>query len=180
MRRVAEFMKKDDKCINGQKVDQRVKNMRYGFFKMPYNGCGVIAVYNALTLKGKNVAIEEIVKKAEETMGVMWFGGLFGTRPKMISGLLEGLEVGYDKYTRNFEDKIESGEIYIISVWNGKHIWNGIHTVAFLCGKDKSITVYNRYSDSVRPSEYKTDGAKTGFELFMEENGKGIVLYRIK
>lgn len=66
----------------GLLYDQRAapcSRLRYGFFPASYNGCGVVAVYNAALLLGAPVHPAEIIREFE------WHGallcGLFGTLP---------------------------------------------------------------------------------------------------
>ena len=52
--------------INGQELG-KVSRLKYGLFRMAYNGCEVIAVYNALQLKGKG--LPQSVEKVQQKLG---------------------------------------------------------------------------------------------------------------
>ena len=66
----------------GLLLDQRTapcSALRYGCFRASYNGCGVVATYNAARLLGMSVHPAEIVRSFE-LRGALLFGA-FGTLP---------------------------------------------------------------------------------------------------
>ena len=169
------------KCIVGQAVDD-VKDLLYGKDTISNNGCELIAVYNALTIKGKKINFSDIINKAENTDGVMWLFGYFGSRPGELYKLFDAYDQKYRVTTNEsiFNDLLEKNGVYVISVFNGPTITYGIHTVAFTCDGKKNIIVYNRYNDATSPYIYSSVDDKTGLDLFLEENGKSIILYKME
>ena len=71
-----------DDYVYGQ-ANGPVSNMNYGFRKMWYNGCEIIAVYNALKFLGKFEYIYYIIHDFELSGGI-WGDGFLGTKPSAI------------------------------------------------------------------------------------------------
>ena len=61
----------------------KVANLRFGFFKSSFNGCGWIATYNALILLGKKPKAEDIISEYELTGAVLC--GVFGVQPYAVT-----------------------------------------------------------------------------------------------
>ena len=71
--------------INGQAVG-RVADLRYGLCRMSFNGCEVIAVYNALVYTGKTAVLTDVARHMERYRMLM---GIFGCDPYKIGKALE-------------------------------------------------------------------------------------------
>ena len=167
-------------CINGQSVDSKVKDLKYGNKNISYNGCELIAVYNALLLKNNKHDFENIIDKAEKTDKLLWLNGLWGSNPNYLDKLLEQYNQKYQKIKdSNYNKYLKEGGTYILSFWNSDSIFDGIHTVTFTVDSSKNIIVYNRYGNISKPYIYNSKNGKTGLDLLMEECGKGIVMYEI-
>lgn len=130
----AEFAGKIKGMINGQATGI-IPYFRYGLFSMAYNGCEVIAVYNALEYFNKNIPLDEVAYTMEKYKILM---GLFGGSPYCFDKL---------KNLINAEriQNIEGISEFIISFWCGKPFLSGIHTMFCTCINGR-ITVYNRYN----------------------------------
>lgn len=61
----------------------KAANLRFGFFKSSFNGCGWIATYNALILLGKKPKAEDIISEYELTGAVLC--GVFGVQPYAVT-----------------------------------------------------------------------------------------------
>lgn len=129
----------------------RVAWLRFGFFKMWYNGCEVIAIYNALRLKGKGMPLSRIAFEMEVN-GASTLYGVFGSNPYFIGKFLRanGIRYKISLSVANLNKNFRRGGIYIISFWNTKTVFGGIHTVAvnFLYGR---FNVYNLYGNCTEP-----------------------------
>ena len=129
-----------------------VSKLRFGLFKMSYNGCEIISVYNALKLKGKSASIADIAFEFEINGSSLLFG-LFGSNPHLIGNYLRFHGIKYEKSTnesKSLKKLVGYGRVLILSFWTKKDKNNvrQIHTVAVKCGKDGKYYVYNRYKNS--------------------------------
>lgn len=174
------YRKGDDRCINGQGSNAGVNKLSYGHDIIANNGCELLAVHNALAMMNNQQDFKEIIEVAEKTKGVMWFGGRFGSHPDQLGKLLEHYEQEYTSTTQKakFNDLLEDGGIYIISTWNPGSLT--IHTVAFSCDSQNNILVYNRYNNMLAPYKYEATEQQTGLDLYLEECGKEIIMYKLK
>lgn len=122
--------------INGQGLGIAAQ-MRYGLCPMSYNGCGIIAVYNALAYTGKNQPLCELAYYMERYK--MLFG-IFGCNPYRLGEALGHYGAAFER----FGDTEPSGA-FIVSYWTGRPFLSSIHTV-FCIRTDNGITIYNRYN----------------------------------
>lgn len=132
--------------INGQALG-KVSQFKFGFFRMSYNGCEVIAIYNALRLKRKGMPLSRIAFEMEVN-GASTLYGIFGSNPYFIGNFLLANSI---KFIRAFTavklgHYVRNNGVYIISFWNTKTVFGGIHTVAATYYHNKFV-VYNRYSN---------------------------------
>jgi len=128
--------------INGQAVGI-IPELRYGLFSMSYNGCEVIAVYNALVYLNKNISLDEVSYIMEKHRILL---GIFGCSPYCFNKL-ENL-IKAEKIIN-----IEGFSAFIISMWNNKPFISGIHTMFCICNNGR-ITVYNRYNQDKHERVY--------------------------
>jgi len=84
-----------------------------------YNGCGWIAVYNALIILENPVHPAEIVKDFETNVGIV-LGGVFGTYPNTIVNYLRNM--GYDvnntlfpQLSLNIDEVIKASKVSILA-----------------------------------------------------------------
>lgn len=159
------------------------KNMQYGTHYVDYNGCELIAVYNALFQLGDRHPLSNIIYNARTTEGVTWgTGAVFGTHPEKIGTLLEGLGHDYrsTKNRNEFNSLLAPGGTYIVSFWTGKTGISPIHTVMFNMVDWNTIKVYN-YSNLTSSAKlfYALDN-QTALDSYLSENGKPIILYKVE
>ena len=128
--------------INGQGLG-KVSRLKYGLFRMAYNGCEVIAVYNALQLKGKGLPISLVAFEMEINGSSMLYG-VFGSNPHFIGNYLYFHKIRYTKATsvNAMKKLIRNNGVYIITYWTGRAWRTAIHTVAFKY-RNGLYTVYN-------------------------------------
>ena len=158
--------------INGQ-GHGKVSKLKFGFFRMAYNGCEVIAIYNALQLKGRGVPISSIAFEMEVN-GASTLFGVFGSNPYVIGNYLSFHRIRYSRLMNSKAMKrlIRNNGIYIISYWVGKPFRSSIHTVAFKY-RNGVYTVYNDNNDvtGTKPfyslsGIYKGGGFIVGYYLY--------------
>ena len=118
--------------------------MRYGFFDMSYNGCELIAVYNALKFLGKFKYLYNIIHDFELN-GDIWVDGLFGTKPTAIKDYMKsmGFKVKSFYFTKTMDTYIQYNRCFIIVYAHS----SGIHTVMARGTPSGRIAVYNRYNN---------------------------------
>ena len=155
-------------------------DLRYGLFRMSFNGCEVIAVYNLLNYLGCRKDIREVSGDLEED-GMALFGG-FGTRPDAMRDYLNrilteerrtgGLYAKYKaraelflaKDMERYDALIDRAGAGILTFWNGERKWT-IHTVMLHKTEKGGIRVYNQYTN-VLYNEYASA------EHFLMNQGK--------
>ncbi|MBQ3592937.1 MAG: hypothetical protein II982_01080, partial [Clostridia bacterium] len=171
----------NENCINGQGVND-IKDLKFGNYgTIAKNGCGVIAMYNALTLNGIDVEFEDILDEANKMPGLVLLGGIWGTNPNKIGDVLENHGLNYAKYNNpeDFNDAIKQGGTYIVSFWNENNWEDGAHIVAFTSDKDGNIIVYNESNKSSTPFKYSSKYGKTGLDRYMKGKGNSMTLYKV-
>ena len=112
-----------------------IAEMRFGLKPMWYNGCGIIAVYNALLLLGFQEDFRQITEYFERKGKMLW--GLFGTKPWSIVRYFKKRGFGL----RFCRPKTAENGVYIIAVWNKRP---GMHYMA-IKKQVYGIQVYNGY-----------------------------------
>lgn len=142
----------------------RVSRMRYGRKPMSWNGCEVIAVYNAMVLQHRSVSMAELVTQFQRT-GAMLGWGYFGSRPAAIGRVLRENHIPYVPITSPAQ--IKKDGLYIISYWTGRRWLSRLHTVALTCDI-RGCTTYNNLPGTVDhrpPSAYVRGGFICGYYL---------------
>lgn len=124
------------RLINGQGLEA-VSLMRYGICSMSFNGCEVIAVYNALAYIGINQPLCGIARFMERYR--MLFG-IFGCNPYRLGEALSHYGAAFERF-----GDTERSKALIISYWTGLPLISSIHTV-FCVRTESGIMIYNRYS----------------------------------
>ena len=141
-------------CSEGFLCGQRVgilPEFRYGLCSMAFNGCEVIAVYNALLYLGKPALLCDISFFMEKYK--MLFG-LFGCNPYALIKYPAFSETG-SRAVKDFK-QLENAKAFIITFWCKKRFLSHIHTVFCVQQENGDITAYNRYSSSAEPYIYKS------------------------
>ncbi|MBQ8297357.1 MAG: hypothetical protein IJX77_06205 [Ruminococcus sp.] len=141
----------EDEYINGQALGA-VSRMRYGLCRMSFNGCGSIAVYNALLYLGQRQRLCDIAVRLERYR--MLFG-VFGCNPKRLGRVLMQYGIDYEQ-----PENPDEAQAFIISFWTGRRFMSSIHTV-FGVRKNNDIRIYNRYNNSPEVYHYKSLEALT-------------------
>ncbi len=131
--------------INGQ---SNYKDWKFGAKTFDYNGCGVIATYNVMTLLGHKVKLSEIAYEFESKKGTfVW--GLFGTDPShpyeyfKEKGIKVEQYLSYSKYEKAFRN-MNTNQCAMVCFWNNKkNIKEGAHFVAVKKNANDKYEVFN-------------------------------------
>ena len=142
--------------INGQGVFPHAnESMMFGNYAN--NGCGIIAIYNALQLLGYNTALGTIEDQIF-LRGGMWAGGLLGVKPWTIESYLKSTGMAcstyfsYDVLSSNVYD----GAVIIFMVQNNaSSIFDGCHYMAAQYSGG-IYTVYNASNYSTQAKSVST------------------------
>ena len=122
--------------------------LKFGTSNMKNAGCELIAIYNAILLQnGGSCSLSDIIWKCELS-GYTALTGQWGTNPYRIGDLLTMSKMRYSAIQNVKRLKMQKDKIYIISFWNRRSIFDGIHTIAVKVIKRNKIQCYNDiYSD---------------------------------
>lgn len=136
--------------ICGQKLGI-IPSFRFGLFSMAYNGCGVIAVYNAFVYLGRYKPLCEVLYLMEKYKVIF---GIFGWNPYALMKIKDFSVTG-SRRVKNYS-VLENAQAFIITSWNGKPFRSGSHTV--FCKREESgkLLVYNDYSRDEYPRRYSS------------------------
>lgn len=142
----------DPVVINGQACGQ-VNEFKLGFFNFGYNGCEMIALYNATLLLTGKANLAEITRECYKRCVFFW--GIFGSTPDCLRCYFKDHNIGYKAYRSydKFFARIKDGRVGVVSFWNAKHPFKGLHTVC-VQEVDGKIRVYNRYNNWTTPADY--------------------------
>lgn len=138
--------------LNGQGCG-KLAECRYGFFPMSYNGCEIIAVCNFRKLLGVPAKLCDIA--AEIYPYGNSFSGLFGTWPSALGRYFKenSIEVTAVKDYCKFRDEFKLRSYAVISFWNARNIFKGLHTVC-IENTPNGVRVYNRSNKTDVPVIY--------------------------
>lgn len=156
--------------------------MQYGTHCVDYNGCELIAVYNALFQLGDRHALAGIIYDARTTGGVSWGpGAVWGSHPDQLASLLTqyGHNYTFTEDRSAFNGMLSVGSTYIVSFWN-EGFAKGLHTVMFNMVADNKIEVYNYYTDSSSVTTFYASGDQSALDVMLNQNGSEIILYKVE
>ncbi len=146
-----------------------ISKTKFGLFPMSYNGCEVIAVYNAMHLLGKDCEIKKLIKHFYKAHLCLWFG-LWGSNVKKLNKAVRNMPVICKRISLQYLLSARNG-VYVICFWNHHAPWHGIHTVACEV-RDGLFTTYNLYRGGeiyhLSPKEYTTGGFICAYKLEKE------------
>lgn len=131
--------------------DQNTGNaaqMKLGFFKSGFNGCGWIATHNALLLLGKKPKSEKIITEYELTGAVLF--GLFGISPLSVALFFRrrGYPTVISIRRRRMDSAAKEAQCSILYYWHRR----GAHYIA--CRWDGNRFVgYNTWLNSTGPED---------------------------
>ena len=139
--------------INGQGCGE-VAKMKYGLCNMSYNGCEMIALHNSMVLLGKDSDLKEICKEMYPRSQML--SEIFGSNPCLLGSFYKRRSIAFQKtYKYNeFFNNLESTPVAVLSFWNKRKPFHGLHTVTVQL-IDGKIRIYNRYNNRDYPYDYE-------------------------
>lgn len=145
--------------INGQRR-RPVALLPYGEFTMEYNGCEVIAGYNALRALGAPVSLGEAAAYFEETG--LFLRGKWGTHVLAIPEFFR--KWGFTPWTlfasrsADFDAAFAASRAAVFSFWNDPgRLQSGVHTVTIAHAPGGGLLVYNLHGGDFAPcGEYRS------------------------
>ncbi|MDR0751867.1 MAG: hypothetical protein LBF12_04715 [Christensenellaceae bacterium] len=146
--------KDPDKYINNQN-DGDFHNWKFGVSTMDKNGCGVIAVYNLLRMRGETKNLADVAYEIENNTGTLILG-IFGTDPTHFGEYFRSKKIKVTEYTNltKLEDaakEMSTSQKIVLEIWNEPSILKGAHAVA-VEKVDKIFYIYNgEYDGTLLP-----------------------------
>lgn len=134
-------------------------DLMYGEYPVSYNGCGVIATYNALKLKGhtgEEYSFLRILKDFEE-LGYPRLKGKWGTKPSKIGRYMKKRGIRARRCFRSgrkLDQILTPGAVVVVAVWNKHPLKNGMHLFTCLRTETGWDTWNRHYRNG--PLSYKT------------------------
>ena len=156
--------------VNGQRICAYAK-VPFGWFTMSFNGCVILAIYNALLLAGWDADVMAI----RSYLHGFWRARLFGVRTTEVTRYLRKRKIPYRKVSTADEltAAMKPGDIALVMCWNRTvpycHFtmgsepvsldrfpdpFGGAHGMAVTLTDQGKWKVYNRYSNRDRVYEY--------------------------
>ncbi len=130
--------------VNGQALGA-VSGVKFGVGTLAKRGCGVLAVFNALTLCGIVTPLAEVTRYMERYR-LLW--GLFGVNFFALGRALRH----FDMQTRRIcglqsaTDFLQNDQVMLMAYWTKKPFLSSAHIIC-VCGTgDGMVRAYNRYS----------------------------------
>ena len=142
---------KADGLIQGQ-AEFEFSQAAFGLGSYAHNGCGAIAIYNALQLLGYDVSLGMIHDQIKNKNGFC-MGGLFGMNALVIDDILTERGVACTGYlsSATLMQNVQEGTVVIIYAMNDvATVFRGLHYVTAQYN-DGQFMLYNVYSNSTQP-----------------------------
>ena len=154
-----------DGYINGQGVGA-VAGMMYGFYHMAWNGCEMIALYNAMVALGRPADLAEISLEMYPKSAVAW--GFFGSNPLVLDRYFKAHGIPCQKTYRfdSFFDALPLHRCGVLSFWNHRRVFGSLHTV-MVKWQDGQIVEYNKSNGRAYPVPHDTRSLITSKKLFI-------------
>ena len=144
--------------VNGQRT-KPLCDMRYGTYPLSWNGCELIACYNAALMLGRDITFPQVIFEFElNKMHYLFPNGYWGTAPKKLWYFFKKHDMPYNSYRDGAEfakhARTAKASCGIISFWNNKRstaklhghdfFSGGLHTVSYRWRAGR-FYVYNLY-----------------------------------
>ncbi len=153
--------------INGQGKGE-VAKMKYGFYHMAWNGCEMIALYNAAYLLGKGEPLADICLEMYPQSSVLC--GFFGSNPIVLDRYFKAHGISYEKtYDYNaFFNALPDVRCGVLSFWNHRRVFGSLHTVMVRWDSERQqIVEYNKFNSKTVPVFHDVRGLITTKKLFI-------------
>lgn len=127
--------------VNGQHRAP-VAALPYGRYTMDYNGCEVLAAYNALLTLGEAEPLSEVSSWFERRG--LFLGGLWGTHVLAIPEFFQARGFAVEVAYKDFDGAFSGVPAAVFAFWNdAKRLRRGLHTVALAHAPGGRLAVYN-------------------------------------
>ena len=153
--------------INGQGKGE-VAKMKYGFYHMAWNGCEMIALYNAAQQIGKGEPLADICLEMYPQSSVLC--GFFGSNPIVLDRYFKAHDIAYEKtYDYNaFFNALPDVRCGVLSFWNHRRVFGSLHTVMVRWdGARQQIIEYNKFNSRTVPVPHDVRSLITTKKLFI-------------
>lgn len=135
--------------LNGQDAGELSK-LNYGLYSVGWNGCEMIAVYNAAFDLGVPTSLPRVCFELYPKTSIAW--GFFGSNVYMLGDYFKARGIPFERtndYNRFFNE-LPSCKCGILSFWNHRRIFSSLHTVMvkYIDGK---IVVFNKSNKRTEP-----------------------------
>lgn len=160
--------------VNGQRLPP-VAALPYGRYTMDYNGCEVLAAYNALLTLGEAAPLSEVSAWFERRG--LFLGGLWGTHVLAVPEFFKARGFAVEVLYKDFDEAFSSVPAAVFAFWNdAKRLRRGLHTVALAHADGGRLAVYNlRGSDREANREFHSIA-----ELYRRTGALPVLLVAIK
>ncbi len=128
-----------------------IYHMRYGSREMYYNGCEIIAIYNALIALENKHKMNTIANWGQ--LNALFAQGELGTCWWKADDFFKKLKYNAVEYKAStlsqWDAKIQACDVEIISYWNNTigpvvNPFDGLHSIAVVKNAEGGFTAYNR------------------------------------
>ena len=138
--------------INGQ---GSYGHFKYGAYASDYNGCGWIAIYNALIAMELYLSPADIIYWLEANKK-LFVAGMFGTKVSAIKAFLKapGLSVQKKRGSKNLDEIIKASGVFVLEYFYTKKTFPfaGMHFVTIRYNQaNQKYYIYNLYSNRFVP-----------------------------
>ncbi|MGN1419391.1 MAG: hypothetical protein ACI4W6_08685 [Acutalibacteraceae bacterium] len=154
-----------DDFINGQGKGE-VSKMKYGICTMAWNGCEMIAIYNAMRILKRDANLADICLEMYPKSSVLC--GFFGSNVYVLDKYFKAHGVPYRKVFQynNFFNELADAKCGICSFWNHRLLFSSLHTV-MVRYENGEIVVYNKSNGKTEPVSLAFRQMLTSKKLFM-------------
>ena len=153
--------------INGQGVGA-VSSMRYGLWPMSWNGCEMIAVYNAAHLLGHHEELADICLELYPQTSIAM--GFFGSNVLRLGRYFEKRGIPFEKtFDYNaFFNELPRCRCGILSFWNHRRLFGSLHTVMVRWDAERGqLWEYNKTNGKDVPVPHDARALVTNKKLFI-------------
>ena len=171
--------------FNQKDPNSNANKVLMGGYPSSFNGCGWIAIYNALISMGKFEHPAEIVKWLVENNGLS-FGGAFGVKAKSVEEYFNASGYKANIFYKDFETHAKNGDAVVMRYsWYKGGLNYGEHYIAGSYNSQASeYEFYNVYNNSTGMHPYQdlnafiTDGGKRTISYYNDYTGN-IISYDV-
>lgn len=141
--------------VNGQALGA-VSGVKFGVKTVARNGCGVLAICNALTLCGMNVPLAEVAYTMERYR-VLW--GLFGVNCYALGHALRQWKIQSKRLRSRqaLQQALAENRVCLLAYWTGKPLCSTVHIVCLYAAEGGQATVFNLYNRCSTPQQQSVE-----------------------